>query len=181
MNTINFTLVYNQNFATILNYCTAKLKNTEIAEEVANDVFIKFQRHLTDGLYNPDLCAIKTYLFTICNSAIIDQLRSQKNNTINIESYVDNNGNEFFSISDDSLNASDRMIDNEFYNKIQKSFDMLKPNAKRVAELYFLEQKKYVEIAEICNISLNNVKVTILRAREVLQIELIKVKKEYCR
>ena len=35
---------------------------------------------------------------------------------------------------------------------------------------------KYIQIAEILNISLNNVKVTILRAREVLQTEL-----KYCR
>lgn len=183
MNTINFNLVYHQNYKTTLMYCISKINSIEAAEEVANDVFIKLERHLKDGLYNPDKSAIKTYIFTICNSGIIDYLRANKdsNRITNIENFVDANGKEFFTIEDKTLIISERIVDNEFNNKIQKAFNKLNSLQQKVAELYFIKEMKYNEIAEICNISLSNVKVTIFRAREVLQKELIKVKKEYCR
>ena len=181
METINLTLIYNQNYNTILSYCIGKLKNIEICEEITNDVFCKFNRLVEECKFDSTKCAIKTYLFTICNSAIIDYLRANKhsNRVVNMESYVDDNGNEFFSVSEKSLNAEDRLIDNEFNQKIEAAFNSLKPQARKVAELFFLQDKKYTEIATICNISLSNVKVTILRAREVLQVELARVKKIY--
>lgn len=183
MNTFNFELIYAQNYNTVYRYCISKLNSIEVAEEVANDVFIKLERHLTDGLYNPDKCAIKTYIFTICNCGIIDYLRANKdsNRITNIENFVDANGNEFFTIEDKALIISERIVDNEFNNKIQKAFSKLNELQQKVAELYFIKEMKYIEIAEICNISMNSVKVNIFRAREVLQKELAKVKKEYCR
>ena len=183
MNTFNFELIYAQNYNTVYRYCISKLNSIEVAEEVANDVFIKLERHLTDGLYNPDKSTIKTYIFTICNCGIIDYLRANKdsNRITNIENFVDANGNEFFTIEDKALIISERIVDNEFNNKIQKAFSKLNELQQKVAELYFIKEMKYIEIAEICNISMNSVKVNIFRAREVLQKELAKVKKEYCR
>lgn len=170
MNTTDFNVIYKKNYNTILNYCVGRLKNFEVCEEIANDVFCKFARHFDDGIYDSQKSAISTYLYTICNSAIIDYLRSIKNEN-NIEDIEDIS---FALISKD--NILPKVYNAELNNYVELALNKLKPTARRVCELYFMDGLKYIQIAEILNISLNNVKVTILRAREVLQTEL-----KYCR
>ena len=165
MNTNEFNEIYRRNYKTILNYCFGKLKNFEVCEEITNDVFCKFTRLFDSGVYDEQKSAINTYLFTICNSAIIDYLRSIKNqNNIDVEDIT------FALISND--NILPKVYNTELNNNVNLALNKLKPTARRVAELYFMDGLKYIQIAEILNISLNNVKVTILRAREVLQTEL---------
>ena len=169
MNTNEFNEIYRRNYNTILNYCISKLKNYEVCEEIANDVFIKFTRLFDSGVYNDEKSAISTYLFTTTNSAIIDYLRS-----IKIEKNVELDDINFRFISND--NILPKVFLSELNNNIELALNKLKPTARKVAEMYFIDDMKYIEIAEILNISLSNVKVTILRAREVLQAEL-----KYCR
>lgn len=169
MNTTDFNKIYNKNYKTVFNYCFGRLKNHEVCEEIANDVFCKFARHFDDGIYDSKKSAITTYLRTICDSAIIDYIRSIKNeNNIDVEDIT------FALISAD--NILPKIYGSELNNSIELALTKLKPTARKVAEMYFIDNMKYIQIAEILNISLNNVKVTILRAREVLQTEL-----KYCR
>lgn len=170
MNTTDFNEIYNKNYKTVFNYCFGRLKNHEVCEEIANDVFCKFARLHDSGVYDSQKSAISTYLYTICNSAIIDYLRSIKNEN-NIEDIEDIS---FALISKD--NILPKIYGSELNNSIELALNKLKPTARKVAEMYFIDDMKYVQIAEILNISLSNVKVTILRAREVLQTEL-----KYCR
>ncbi len=60
----------------------------------------------------------------------------------------------------------------ELKKRINRAFNTLKPNYKRIAELFFLDGKKYHEIAEICQIPMGSVKGMINRARTLLQMEL---------
>ena len=169
MNATEFNLIYKKNYNTILNYCVGKLKNFEVCEEIANDVFCKFISLYDRGIYDSEKSAISTYLRTICDSAIIDYIRS-----IKIEKNVELDDINFRFISND--NILPKVFLSELNNNIELALNKLKPTARKVAEMYFIDDMKYIEIAEILNISLSNVKVTILRAREVLQTEL-----KYCK
>ena len=68
------------------------------------------------------------------------------------------------------------MESNELNIGINNAFANLKPKYKRIAELYFLEDKQYNEIAEICNVPMGTVKGMISRCREMLQSELNNVR-----
>jgi RNA polymerase sigma factor (sigma-70 family) len=57
----------------------------------------------------------------------------------------------------------------ELNNSIMSAIGKLKGNYKTIAELFFLEEKSYEEISTVLDISMSNVKVTILRTREKLQ------------
>ena len=59
---------------------------------------------------------------------------------------------------------------------IKTAMSDLKPKHKEIAVMYFKQNLKYTEIANILEIPLNNVKITIFRIREALQSSL---KKEY--
>jgi RNA polymerase sigma-70 factor (ECF subfamily) len=168
----NFNQIYAQFYTVVLNFISFKLHNTEVAEELTNDVFIKVNSHLES--YN-NKYSFKTWLFTIVRNTIIDYYRSEgkrNNHFINVGSFVNDEGKEFFSFLETDQ-ASDNVENNQLSNKISLALNNLKGNYKIVADLFFVHEKQYNEIAEILQIPLNTVKVTLMRAKEMLQTELV--------
>ena len=58
------------------------------------------------------------------------------------------------------------------FNNEKDALNNLKPKYREVATLNFIEGRSYKEIANILQIPINTVKVTLLRAKEMLQNEL---------
>jgi RNA polymerase sigma-70 factor, ECF subfamily len=161
--------LYQQHYAKILNFINFRVKNTVIAEELTNDVFMKAYDHL--AIFDASISHITTWLYNIAKNKVIDYYRTEGQKSqryLNTSDFVDSEGNEFFQISDNA-DTSSVAEGNEVSADINKALEGLKPNYKRVAELFFLEQKQYNEIAEILQMPMNTVKVTLMRAKEMLQ------------
>lgn len=178
----NFTELYNSNYSIIFNYIHKKMNYTnkvDAVKELTNDVFIKANNHLIN--FDANKSSLKTWLCTIANNTIIDYYRANKNenNSVNIDNFVDAEGNEFLVIADTTETDSE-VNSNELMNGINNAFNSLKDNYKTIANLFFIEQKSHKEICEICNLPLNTVKVMILRCREKLQNTLQSERKIYC-
>jgi RNA polymerase sigma-70 factor (ECF subfamily) len=171
MKTIDFKAMYNENYTIVLNYINSKIHNLEVAQEITNDVFIRVNKHLVN--FNPELSSFKTWVRTITNNCIIGFYRQNKNAglKVNVSNFVDDEGKEFFQFVDESNGSySDSNLDNvELSESILKAFRTLKPNYRKIAVLFFLRQKQYDEIAEICNVPIGTVKGMIARSREMLQ------------
>jgi len=166
----NFNDIYKANKNQVQNYIYSKVHNFEDAEDLTILVFTKLNKYP----YNPDneqKASLESYLRTITNSVIVDFFRKSKLNTINVSGYVDDNGNESFQF-EGGEEANERIEAEELRGQIMKAFAGLKPKYKRIAVLYFMREKKYEEIATICNVPMNTVKVMIKRCREMLQAEL---------
>lgn len=166
----NFNDIYKANKNQVQNYIYSKVRNFEDAEDLTILVFTKLNKYP----YNPDNeqgASLDSYLRTICNSVIVDFFRKSKLNTVNVSGYVDDNGNESFQF-EGGEEANERIEAEELRGQIMKAFAGLKPKYKRIAVLYFMREKKYEEIATICNVPMNTVKVMIKRCREMLQAEL---------
>jgi RNA polymerase sigma factor (sigma-70 family) len=95
-----------------------------------------------------------------------------KANTTQIDSFVDENGKEFFQIADDSSETDSYTIGIEINTSVSEAMNSLKPQYRKVAELRFIECRDYAEIAEIMSISMDNVKVSVKRCKEMLQNKL---------
>lgn len=176
--TLDFTGIYNAFYSEILNYVAYKMNNKTNAEDITSEVFVKVYNNL--HTYDSTKAQFNTWLYFIANNAIIDFYRKYKNQSkdVSVSDYVDSEGKEFFQIEADENSASD--IENkELMNSIRKAFEGLKPKYQKVAELLFIEQKKYDEIAEICNISMGNVKAMVSRCRTMLQDQLKNQRAEY--
>jgi RNA polymerase sigma-70 factor (ECF subfamily) len=174
METIN--QIYSKHYNEVLTYVKFKINGKhEIAEEITDDVFIKVHEHLSH--YDCNKSALKTWLFNIANNKIIDYYRANgKNPEINVGEFVDvETGKEVFSFVENSTPETFNN-DNELRKTIRKSFRTLKSDYKRIAVLYFLRDKQYSEIAEICQVPMGTVKGYMYRIREKLQSEL---KREY--
>jgi len=142
---------------------------TEIAEELANDVFLKANRHLQK--YDVMTAKLNTWLIMIAKNIVIDYYRTNKaDNYINVGEFTDSEGKEFFEFSDNS--TMDNVENMELLDKINAAINKLKPNYRQVAKLFFIEEKKHTEIATQLNIPLGSVKAIISRCKTKLQLEL---------
>ena len=167
---ISFNEVYKANYNVIKSYIGYKMSNQAIAEDLAQDVFVKVNKYL--HTFDSSKSCLNTWLHTIANQVMIDYFRTDKSsNEVKVSSYLNDNGDEAFQFVSD--NRTDNNINNkELNDKLSIAFKSLKPNYRKIAVLYFIKEKEYKEIAEICNVPMGTVKGMVSRARTMLQSEL---------
>jgi RNA polymerase sigma-70 factor, ECF subfamily len=166
-----FTTIYNRYQKPVLHYIIEKIKNLDVAEEVCSKTFAKVYNNLDK--FNDSKAVLSTWIYKVALNTLIDEIRSNSvdNKVLKVSDFVDQEGNETFQlIADDD--SQQTMEADELKATIIASFRKLKPNYRRIAVLYFMNQKDYNEVAEICNVPLGTVKGMISRCREMLQAEL---------
>ena len=170
--TLSFEQVYNEYYPIILNYVRSKINNQLNAEDITAKVFIKVYQNFKT--YNSEKGKLNTWIYTIANNTLIDFFRCDKsNNYISVNGFTDDNGKETHEFIASSSYNTDKIIDNmELKKRINRAFNKLKPNYRKFAQLFFIEQKKYEEIADILQVPIGTVKGTINRCREQLMNDL---------
>ena len=138
------------------------VKNHEIAQEVAQDVFIKVFQSLNK--FN-EKSKLSTWIYRITYNLSINSYRSQKRQMITTE--IDSN-----TISGYSPDALTEMSKEERRQVINKSILLLPETERIIITLYYYEELPVAEIAEIVGISTQNIKVKLFRSRKKLYIEL---------
>ena len=141
--------LYEANFDSLYRYIRFKVNSDAIAEDICSEAFVRafenFQNFRKESSF-------KTWLYTIARNLIIDWYKEKEKKT----SYTEDIG----------LSRSD---DPEFENTkneaiVRKLIGSLKENYQKVLELRFISRLTIKETAEVLGISVNNVKVTQLRA-----------------
>ena len=138
------------------------VKNHEIAQEVAQDVFIKVFQSLNK--FNKK-SKLSTWIYRITYNLSINSYRSQKRQLVTTE--IDSNTNSGY-----SPDALTEMSNEEKRQVINKSILLLPETEKIIITLYYYEELPVAEIAEIVGISTQNVKVKLFRSRKKLYNEL---------
>jgi RNA polymerase sigma-70 factor (ECF subfamily) len=140
------------------------VKNTEDAEEIAQDSFLKaFQKlHTFKGESK-----FSTWLYTIVYRNGISKVRKKKLETTNIDSYViDNYTNDFdFPQIEAIKNGEQKKYVNEAINNLSDTDALL-------ITLFYLNESSVEEIEKITNLTKTNIKVKLFRARKRLFKEL---------
>jgi len=194
---MDFEQIYNKYYKEVLQFINYKMnyKHQEIAEEICNDTFLKGvptfdESHgtkLTSWLkgiayqlildsYRKDTIAKTVEVADDFGNSTTAKMRV--NNKTYISNYVNEDGNEYMEF-DSQSDASAESENEELLTSVNKGFSSLKPKYQKIAQLYFIEQYSYKEIAETLDMPLGNVKVQILRCREMLKAELKSVGASY--
>lgn len=170
-----FEEIYSENYENILTHVSIRVSNPEIAEEITNDVFVKVHKHM--GNYDETKSAIPTWVRTIANRTVIDHFRCNRyaNNRVCASDFNNDNGINEFEFKTE-ISADFDLERSELGQKIMSSFRSLKPKYRRIAVLYFMNQKQYKEIAEILDIPMGTVFGMISRCRAMLQESLVAVR-----
>lgn len=146
------------------------LKNTEDAEELAQDTFVKAYNSLKEFKFESKF---STWLYRITYNGAISKLRKKQ-----LE-FADSDHEDIYE-SDviSSYNAINDLKRNEQKKYINLAIEQLKEEDAFLITMYYLNESSIDEISEITELTHSNVKVKLHRARKKFYDELKVLLKE---
>ena len=134
------------------------VKNREIAQEVAQDGFIKAFKALAKF---EGKSKFSTWLYRIVYHTSLDSIKKKKYDTVAID---DINSSQIRSMD----GASDNMEREERDMMVKKCMELLPSEYSSLLTLHYFEDMSLKEISDITGMKANNVKIKIFRARKKL-------------
>ena len=144
------------------------VKNSDDAEDLTQETFGKAFRNL--HAYSPQY-AFSTWLYRIAVNNSIDYIRHKHNSPQCIDDDLFNMTSEQIidrSSSNHTMTPEDVIIDKQRISMLRSAVQQLPEKYRKVVELRYYEELSYEEISETLNISLSNVKIQLLRAKNML-------------
>lgn len=138
------------------------VRNREEAQDIVMNLFEK----LGDKIAKHDIQNFKSWLHTTLKNECLMHLRKTKK--INSTTTIENLENIVSELDSEEFYQTKEKV----FNQLESSLAELKNEQRKSVELFYLENKSYVEIAEILNISLNNVKSAIQNGKRMLKLKM---------
>ncbi|MBQ3749832.1 MAG: sigma-70 family RNA polymerase sigma factor [Bacteroidales bacterium] len=152
------------------------VKNTDDAEDLTLETFGKAFKYLDK--YSPQY-AFSTWLFRIAVNNSIDFIRHKNN----IPQCVDSELSDYepeqlieHTQSEVTPTPEDHVMDKQRVEMLRLAVRQLPDKYRKVVELRYFEDLSYEEISERLNISLSNVKIQLLRAKNMLSQLMVNVR-----
>ena len=138
------------------------VNNRELAEELAQDVFLKAYRYLADF---KGTCKFSTWLYTIVNTTCLSHLRVKKSETILLEE------EKMVTILDSGAGErpSDKLERKTQKELIESAMLHLPISEAQILTLFYQAEQSVDEIGMIMGLTTSNVKVKLFRARQKLK------------
>ena len=163
-----FELVFNQHFGVLTSYALRFLDEREEAEEIVQDVFVKFWDKCEE--LAPD-SSIKSYLYRSVHNTCLNQIKHQRVK----DAYKQH---VMFHMENSAEMSFDHKDPDKVRNEILSEIDKLPPRCSEIFKLSRLEGLKYQEIADHLEISVKTVEVQMGKALRVLREKLVHLKGE---
>ena len=144
------------------------LKNPEDAADLTQEAFIRLFRALPQ--YNGE-SRFTTWLYRLVVNLCRDELRRRGRQVpIAASASEDEETDQIASIADDDrwANPAEALDTRELRDQVRQALGQLEEHYRLVLTLYYFEDLKYTDIAEILDIPLNTVKSHIRRGKERL-------------
>lgn len=132
------------------------VNNTQDAEEVAQDTFVKAYKSIKQ--FKGD-SKFSTWLYKIAYFTAINHLRKNDQLSSSIE---------LATIESDDDSALDQLNDQDKSDYLHQALNYLRPIDRNLISLFYLEELSIKEIEEITLLSKSNIKVKLLRIRKQL-------------
>lgn len=141
----NFEEIFNKHSLTLRNYIYYKCGNTQQAEDIVQESYIKLWDNCAKVVFEKS----KSFLYTVANNRFLNEIAHKK---VVLEHQKRN-------ISHDRTNETPQFIleEEEFHQKLKKTIANLPDKQREVFLLSRIDKKKYIEIAEIVGISVKAV------------------------
>jgi len=131
------------------------VRNRELAEEIAQDVFVKAYRSLDKFRKK---AGFSTWIYRITYNTAVSETRKKKYKTYSIENMEQ---------PDDDPDKKEEK--EEQYRLLEKAVSALAPEEKLIITLYYFEEMKVEQISEITGLTVSNTKVKLFRIRNKLK------------
>ncbi len=155
-----FATLVDKHKSMVYSICVKIVNKPEVAEEVAQDVFVKVFQKLNDFR---EEAKFSTWLYRIAYNAAISVVRKKRMETSAIDDYVFDN----FSV-DDAQEKLQQMEKEQQLDRMHKAMEQLKPKDALMIQMFYLKDMNVKQIGEVMAISEANVKVKLHRVRKKL-------------
>ncbi|HLA56393.1 MAG TPA: sigma-70 family RNA polymerase sigma factor [Flavobacterium sp.] len=160
---VAFTFLLDYYWNEVYGFMLKRTENDTDTEDITIETFAKaFDKIAT---YNPEF-QFNTWLIAIAKNVHIDMLR-KKRSALFID--IDNDDESpAYEIADSALSAEDELIKQQNLSSLLQCIKQLKPHYQEVIQLRYFQEMSYQEIADELGEPLNNVKIKLLRAKNLL-------------
>jgi len=135
----------------IYSFIYSKVLDRDITEDIFQDTFIKVIKTLKKGNYNEE-GKFLPWVMRISHNLVIDHFR--KNNRM--PKYENNSDFNIFSVlSDNNLNAENRIIKTQVEHDVRRLVDELPEDQKEVLLMRMYQDLSFKEISEKTGVSIN--------------------------
>ena len=142
------------------------VKNDNEVEDIAQEVFIKIYRNLSNF---KEESSLYTWIYRITVNVCIDELKKRKK-VVYLDEKIDTKDGEVeLQLPDDSKSPTDIAEDNDLKDRLEKCIRKLPESQRMMIILRDIKGFTYMEIAEIMKMNLGTVKSKINRARASLK------------
>jgi RNA polymerase sigma-70 factor (ECF subfamily) len=164
MDTEQYESLFHKMRDKLFRYALRFVKDSETAEDVVQDVMVKLwqKRQEADEIEN-----LEAWLMVITRNRALDVLRKVKDNHVSMD--------EAFGVSDNAPIPDQQMENTDLMNQLTSCLNQLPEKQRTIFHLREIEQMSYEEIAQMSGYNLDDVKVSLFRARKHIQRMLSKI------
>jgi RNA polymerase sigma-70 factor (ECF subfamily) len=141
-------------------YIARLIGNWQESEDLTQDVFLKAFKNIAS--FNPRL-KFSSWLYRIAHNESVNYIK-KKYRYKEVE-FSDEIKKELY----DNKTVLEKIIQREEAETVAKTLLKLKPRDREILELYYFEEKSYLEISDILHLSVNSIGPTIKRAKQKLK------------
>lgn len=132
-------------------YILVAVKDSEVANDVFQDTFMKVIRKLKEGAYNEEGKFIQ-WVMRIAHNLIIDHFRRESR----VKMVRSNDEYDIFNLIPlFDRNAEDDMIRDQTHQKLRQMVELLPNNQREVLTMRHYQQMSFKEISEETGVSIN--------------------------
>ena len=164
--TPSFGLLLERHRVSVVNHLQRLVRNHAIAEELAQDVFIRVYR--SRGRYRPD-AKFTTWLFRITTNIALNWRRDTRREAGFMRLDREIHGNRKLQISDVDQRVDERLIRAQRGREIREAIETLPPKQLAAVLMHKYEGMDYTQIAEVLGCSIPALKSLLFRAYETLR------------
>ena len=164
MDAVQYEAVFHRMRDKLYRYALRFVRESEAAEDVVQDVMVKLwqKREETDAIEN-----LEAWLMVLTKNRALDVLRKVKDNQVSMD--------EAYHLSDNAPVADKQLENADLMVQLDQCLTQLSEKQRTVFHLREIEQMTYEEIAQMTGHTLEDVKVSLFRARKHIQRMLTRI------
>ncbi len=165
----SFATLLDRNRALVVNYLARMVANRAIAEELAQDVFIRVYR--SRRTYEPT-AKFSTWLYRITTNVALNHFRDEKRTHNNVSLDMQDAAQLRREASDHAPLVEDLLVREVALRQIRRAVRALPPKQRAAVIMHKYEGMDYVQISGVLGCSPSAVKALMFRAYETLRARL---------
>ncbi len=168
-----FSEIYSRTYSWVIKYISARVNSCDV-EDCAQQAYLKLYNNI--GSYHPESGRFRPWFNTVLSNCCKDVYKSVARYNSHLESMYDEEDNEIEFV-DPGISPEQYMEQQDIANILNQVLSELNDNQRQCLMLYYLEDMKYQEIADILDIPLNSVKSSINKGKAKAQTKLVEMEK----